>query len=379
MSNDSSLSLQASSRVLILSMRNFDFWPSRNFLFELEYSVCNFDRVDVFTPNFSPTIFNKITRKLSRSTFNATGKVPFISQISNQVSLEQEYDLFLFICEFPEELYYLNSIKDWRKKCRQAVCWLDEIFVKDINKFKSQLTTLKNFDHVFMNLNSSREKVADIIQHPCSYLPPGIDAIEFCPYPLQPQRSIDVCSLGRRPTSIHTSLLNLASQDNFFYMYDTMYSKIRDYNAHRSLYREIIKRSRYFIAYKAYFANLKSEGIEQEELNVRFFEGAAGGAIILGTPPKCEAFNQNFDWSDAVISLPQDSTNVGEIIAHLDAQPERLNKIRTDNVVNCLLRHDWVYRWGQILDKVGLNHTPEMVQRRACLQSLAAVVLEKSS
>ena len=207
-----------SSRVLILSMRNFDAYPSRSFLFELESCVCDFEQIDVIAPNFYPTMRNKITHKICRTIFKNTGKVPLISPTSNQFVLEQEYDLFLFICEFPEELYYLNSIKDWRKKCRKAVCWLDEIWAKNVHKAKHQLTVLKDFDHVFMNLSSSVKKVADIIQRPCSYMPPGIDAIKFCPYPIQPQRSIDVCSIGNRPASVHESLLNLANQDDFFYI-----------------------------------------------------------------------------------------------------------------------------------------------------------------
>lgn len=367
-----------SSRVLILSMRNFDAYPSRSFLFELESCVCDFEQIDVIAPNFYPTMRNKITHKICRTIFKNTGKVPLISPTSNQFVLEQEYDLFLFICEFPEELYYLNSIKDWRKKCRKAVCWLDEIWAKNVHKAKHQLTVLKDFDHVFMNLSSSVKKVADIIQRPCSYMPPGIDAIKFCPYPIQPQRSIDVCSIGNRPASVHESLLNLANQDDFFYMYDTTYSKILNFNPHRSLYRNIVKRSRYFIAYKAFFTEGTREGGGEEELNVRFFEGAAAGAILLGVPPNCEAFSQNFDWADVVIPLPPDTTNVGEIIAHLDSQPERLNKIRTDNVVNSLLRHDWVYRWEKILAAVDIQISPGMIERKAKLKELAKNVKEQS-
>lgn len=151
-----------------------------------------------------------------------------------------------------------------------------------------------------------------------------------------------------------------------------------NYQSDRALYQNIIKRSNYSIAYKAKF-NLKSEVGEQEELNIRFFEAAAGGAVILGTPPQAETFTQNFDWSDAVIELSSEATNAAEVIAELNLQPERLKKIRKNNVVNSLLRHDWVYRWGQILDRVGLSHTPKMAQRRASLQSLADMALQKSS
>ncbi|MBA2747288.1 MAG: glycosyltransferase family 1 protein [Tatlockia sp.] len=362
------------SRVLILSMRNFESWVARSFLFEFEYALEDFEQVDICSPSFSPTILSRLTRKISRSSFNATGKSVSLSSNANQFSLDKEYDLFIFACQFPAELYYLDSIKDWRKKCHKAVCWLDEVWIKEVDSLKIQLTALKQFDHVFMNMNFSVKQVAEIAQRPCSYMPPGIDAIKFCPYPLQPQRSIDVCSIGRRPDAIHESLLNLAEKNNFFYMYDTLkISFISNYNSHRSLYRNLIKRSRYFMAYKPKY-DIESLGGTQEELNVRFFEGAAGGAILLGIPPNCEAFSQNFDWSDAVIPLPIDATNVGEIIAHLDSQPERLNKIRTDNVVNSLLRHDWVYRWEKILAAVDIPIFPGMIERKAKLKELAEIV-----
>ncbi len=367
------------SRVLVLSMRNFEFRVGRTFLFEFEYAVNDFEEADILSPSCSQNKLTKLARNISRFSFTNTGKALPISPTLNQFSLDKEYDLFLFICQYPKELIYLNSIKDWRKKCRKAVCWLDEIWAKDVSSLKPQLTALKDFDCVFMDLNSSVKKVAEIIQKPCYYMPPGIDAIKFCPYPLQPQRSIDVCSIGRRPDSLHKSLLKLAEENNFFYMYDTMRELfVRNYNEHRSLYRNLVKRSRYFIAYKPKF-NLASQTGGQEELNVRFFEGAAGGAVMLGIPPNCESFSQNFDWSDAVIPLPEDTTNVAEIIAKLDLQPERLNKIRTDNVVNSLLRHDWVYRWEKILDTVNIPYSPGMMQRKAKLKELAEIAIENNS
>ncbi len=89
---------------------------------------------------------------------------------------------------------------------------------------------------------------------------------------------------------------------------------------------------------------------------------------MLGVPPNCKPFAQNFDWEDAVIKIPYDAPNIAETINELDSQPERLQKIRTDNVINSLLRHDWVYRWEQILATVGLDSTPAIAARKANLQ-----------
>jgi Glycosyl transferases group 1 len=367
-------------RILILSMRDLEFHVSRSFINEFENCISSWEQVDLLSiPHFSKTIPKKIVNNLSRKYFQISGNPRTFNPIHNYFNLTKEYDLFFYICQKPIDLLYLNSISNWRDRCSKAVCFLDEVWMENYAQEQKQLSVLKQFDYIFMNLNSSIKAVAKTTGKPCYYLAPGVDAVEFCPYPSPPQRNIDVCSFGRRSPTVHQSLLELGEKENFLYVYDTMQHLFTgNYQHHRALYQSIVKRSSYFIAYKAKF-NLKEEIGVQEEVNVRFFEAASGGAVILGIPPQSETYTQNFDWQDAVIEVPPDTTNVAEAIAELNAQPERLKEIRKNNVVNSLLRHDWVYRWGQILDRVGLSHTPKMVQRRSDLQSLADMAVQKIS
>lgn len=368
------------SRILILSMCEIESHVSRSSINEFENCICSWEDVDLLSiPCFTKSVGTKVVNNLSRKYFQISGSSKTFNPINDCFILDKNYELFFYLCQQPIDLLYLNSIKDWRDRCSKAVCFLDEIWMENYAKEEKQLSVLKKFDYIFMSLSFSIKAVAKTTEKPCYYLPPGIDAVKFCPYPLLPQRSVDVCSFGRRSLSVHRALLNLEEQKNFLYVYDTMkYLFTNNYQTHRALYQNIVKRSKYFIAYKPKF-NRKFETGDQEELNTRFFEGAAGGAVILGTPPKTETFTQNFDWSDAVIELPADATNAQEVIADLNAQPERLKEIRRNNVINSLLRHDWVYRWEQILDRVGISHTPKMAQRRAYLQSLADIALQKSS
>ncbi|MBA2747289.1 MAG: hypothetical protein H0U45_00785 [Tatlockia sp.] len=53
-------------------------------------------------------------------------------------------------------------------------------------KEQKQISVLKDFDCIFMNLSSSNKAVANTTQKPCYYLAPGVVVVEFCPYPLQP-------------------------------------------------------------------------------------------------------------------------------------------------------------------------------------------------
>jgi hypothetical protein len=159
-----------------------------------------------------------------------------------------------------------------------------------------------------------------------------------------------------------------------FYLYDTFESMHtllpRD---HRILLANIAKRSRYFIA-NAPKINLESETGGQREISYRFYEGAASGTVMIGEIGQNEAFKKHFGWPDSVIHVPFDSPNMAEVLADLDSQPERIGEIRKNNVVNSLLRHDWVYRWRAILEMVGLEPKPALIAREKRLGKLAESV-----
>jgi hypothetical protein len=370
----SSSGLRSQSRVLILSLRNIISHVSRCTGYEFEDAILNFDAVDLLTPTFNFSWF-EITRRLSKNMGNLVGNGKLFNPLLNKTLIEKEYDLFFFFCQYPYDLLCLNSIKGWREKCKKAVIWLDELWAKDVHKWKVMLRLLDDFDCIFMNFSSSIKSVSEIVQRPCHSLPFGVDAVRFCPYPLQADRSIDVYSMGRRSAVTHEALLKLGQEGNFFYIYDTIKNLyMLNYKEHRDLTANLLKRSRYFLANKAKF-NAEQETNGQEELGSRFFDAAAGGAVMLGEPPNCEAYHQCFNWSDAVIQVPYEAANIAEIIAELNAQPERLARIQTNNIVNSLLRHDWVYRWRNILDAVELEYTPQMMYREAQLKSLAEMAV----
>ncbi|GAE49183.1 hypothetical protein XPU_0715, partial [Xanthomonas arboricola pv. pruni str. MAFF 311562] len=45
------------------------------------------------------------------------------------------------------------------------------------------------------------------------------------------------------------------------------------------------------------------KGVKKQALATRYFEGAAGGAVIRRSAQACPALPSHFDWEDAVIEL----------------------------------------------------------------------------
>ena len=75
--------------------------------------------------------------------------------------------------------------------------------------------------------------------------------------------------------------------------------------------------------------------------------------MLLGSPPRAPEYDRCFPWPDATIEIPFEAHHLREIIADLDAQPERIATVRMNNIVQTLRTLDWVNWWAQILDQAG--------------------------
>jgi len=360
-------------RIGLFSQRHLQRLVSRCAEYEFEDVICEIDDAELLTPE--PHRWFGVGQKVTNRIAQHFG-FPFFNPGVKRLPLDKNYDLLVVICQFASDLLSLNAIKGWKKRCRTSVCWLAEFWACEVAKRKGHLKILSQFDYVVLTCNASIQAVKEAIQQPCVYMPPGINALKFCPYPQPPVRCIDVYSMGRKSLVTHQALLKMAEQGKIFYVYDTIHNMCTLYpDQHRSLVANTAKRSRYFIA-NAPKIDRQFETCGQSEISYRFLEGAASGTVMIGEPRENEAFRKYFDWPDVVIPVPYNTANIAELLADLDSQPERLARIRKNNVVNCLLRHDWAYRWRAILDMVGLEPRPALIAREERLKKLADHVQE---
>ena len=356
-------------RILIWSQRNIQNYIFNSCLYEFEDLIKSVDSANLLAPpqyNF----WEKGIRKVIKNHTKHFDKLTYINPYFDRIHLEEKYDLFFSIIDFPYNLSSINLIKNWRSNCQIAVCYIIEIWHQDLPKIQNFIKFFQNFDLICLGHSQIVKDVEKIVGRPCIYVPPGVDAAKF--YPQNKERAINLCSLGRRSSLTHQALLKLAEQEDFFYYYDHIVGgdlRIKEYQAHRTLIANLLKNSRYFITNHAKINEpIQTQG--QMEIGYRFFEGAAAGNIMLGSPPKNEAFQQYFDWDNAVIPVAFDEPQIGNIIAELEQNPEQLAKISHSNVINSLAKHDWVYRWEQILQQVGMSATSAMEKRKAHLHQL---------
>jgi glycosyltransferase involved in cell wall biosynthesis len=370
-----------SGNVLLLSMRRLANLVAYCMTYEFEDvigEVTGADRIeadDQAALELSRRAY-KLTRLLtgSRSVARALSPQPAI------VPLQRDYELFFPIFNHTHELYTLATIPDWRKRCRYAACFVNELWLHLLPRYL--LEQLADFDHIFLGVYRCVEEVARISGRSCSYLPLAADVLRFSPAPQFPAREIDVYNIGRRSQVTHQALMRSAREREIFYCYDTVAASgidqkqrtfhVQNASEHRLLLANMLQRSRYYFANRAR-VNEPAYTRGLDEISGRFYEGAAAGAVMIGEAPQLDAFAQQFDWTDAVIHVPFDSPDISQLLARLDADPQRLASIRRNNMANAALRHDWLNRLRTVFDTFHLPPTAAMLRRQERLQALASL------
>jgi Glycosyl transferases group 1 len=372
--------LSTSPRICMPTWRNFTRRAFQCSLYEAQDVLVEMDDVDLICLDMGWGAWFKETSLRIPLYYDVSKRLIFANPGLKKVRLSRDYDVFIAVFSLYWDLPYVNAIERWRDHCRVKVCWIDELWAAKIPHYKYWHSALSQFDYIFTGCRGSVSALSQAINRPCHWLPGGIDALRFSPFPDPPGRPIDVYSIGRRYEAIHREVLKAAERGKLFYVYDTLANvastHVRDHQQHRGLLANIAKRSRYFVVAAAkmdYYRETRG----QVEVGYRYYEGAAAGAVMIGEAPDCEAYRELFGWPEAVIEIQPDGSDVMAVLSAIGSDQERMAAISTRNVKEALRRHDWLYRWKEMFRVVGVEPTPRMAARERRLKDMADFAANK--
>ena len=359
---------------MLVSPRRYETAVWRCGQVECEDVIRAVDDVELLAPGLLARRENVVTRKAQRAARRLLHlDLDFVPQ-PEPVKLERDYDILFFYAQNLEDLIALESVAGWRERCAKKVCLIEELWVEDLRLWGDHgLHRLEGFDFVGVGFRDSARVLGEMTGLRCAWVPGAIDAVRFYPGARPVARSIDIFGMGRRSEFTHQALLDLVEREGWTYLFDTVEPRRvleGHHEPHRAQLAAMIRRSRYFIANKARMG--ATDIGDQEELGFRSYEGAAAGAVLLGEAPKSVSAQLLFDWPDAHVEVPFGATDaMVDAIRALEADPERVARIRRDNVVHCLRRHDWAYRWQTILRGIDVEPREQLGQRIRLLHGLA--------
>jgi hypothetical protein len=261
-------------------------------------------------------------------------------------------------------------LPNWRLRSDKAACWIDELWLETAKSYPKTLSLLEGFDFVFVSFRDTAEylKSCGLNAH---HVPAGIDAMRFCPLPNKLQRTIDVLAMGRKANATHRKLFDLFQSDDINYVFDTSsLPNVDSYVDHRVLMAKQIARTRFFFVQRAK-ADCPQQTQGQVEVGSRYFEGCAAGAILVGEKLDIPTFHDQFDWEDSVIPMQYNSNDISPIMDLLAGDPELMNRIHHRNLRHSLLKHDWAYRWEEMLRIMDMEPMAAIAKRKQALLEMS--------
>ncbi len=355
-------------RVCVASHYGYGAALYNRLVFEACAAIAAMTGATIVAPGPAPR--GKVWRTASMAKHVITG-VPFSSIESCTVT--EDFDLFLFVAMRPQDLVCLDSIKGWREHSHKAAAFLFETWSGLVDEKRSYYRRLDPFDQVFLFNANSVEHVQRVTTAACSHLPAAVDCLAATPYPRPAARPIDVITMGRTDRTVHKQLVEMTRRQELLYVWDlppgTMTSSYAEAQF-RSYH--LIRSSRLFTSFNFKIAADKGkESRGEDAVPARVFEGAAAGAVMIGTAPTVPDYAPLFDWPDALIEMPMDPVDMEAFYAELQANPERLRRAGILNAAQSLRRHDWAYRWEEMLRRLDLPASPALAERKAHLAALA--------
>lgn len=362
----------APARTLVATYRNALPMVSRCATFEFEDVIAEVEAADRVDVNRKPW-----SRRLTRL---ETLAPPLFKMLSPaRLPSHQTYDLFFASVHAAADLCRMQPLGSFLASARTTACNVDEIWAHDIGRRTAELAQLRRFDILFTACLGGVEALQRATGRPCYYLPPSVDTLRFCPFPADHARVVDVYLMGRHRRELHQALRQATAATGRIYLFDTaLWTTVYDEVEHRLQLAAIAKRTKYFVVDIAK-ADLPGDTGPQQEIGIRYFEGAAAGAVLIGVVPRSVAFGKLFGWPDSVVPMEASPEGVAAVLAELDADPTRVARIGRENALQSLRLHDGAYRWEQVLRAAGLEPLQALEARKQRLEERAKSIEDTAS
>ncbi|MEO0984836.1 MAG: glycosyltransferase [Cyanobacteria bacterium J06639_14] len=378
----------------VISSRNIHASPHRTSIYVLEdmlEAACDARLIAPVARNVTSFLdkrnlnlpLNKFSSKLISKSIGLYKSLDDIPKSSSD-----EAEILFLIGMDGADLELLSCLKEWREKFDLVISLIyDAWLINAFPRFTAQI------DHLFVPIVDLIAPLKQQFSIPVSYWPHAANVLEQGSCNLE--RSIDIASYGRIPTEYHTRLFELstkASSDLFYYrqipetaqLYpEEPYTSRRFDYQHRGLLNKVLAHSKISLAFDFTYTIKGAIALPNYQehpsyiyrkpvLALRWFEGLAAGATIVGKRPPTPEVDQLLDWEDATIELPDDVESGIDIILALLQDKDRLREIHHRNYWHTLKRHDHRWRIKAAFEQLNLPIPPGLKTQLAQIEKMCS-------
>lgn len=261
------------------------------------------------------------------------------------------YDVCVFVAMGPDWLPSLRLVRNLRSIASRIVVYLFDCWLSDLDVVSKHAATWSLVDDVFVSFSHAVDGYARVLDCNVHYLPQAIDPRWFRGD--RDRRPIDVLSIGRRRESVHQELLRLAQEQDLFYYFQTARApQAIDLRDNQFLLGRLCQNARLHVSWSVDATNPQRRG-ESTAITARWFESAASGAVVVGSPPRTAEFARLFPYPEFVRELdPATPADTEAVVMDALARNDRSERqALADHVRNA---HSWSRRWAQIIETCGI-------------------------
>lgn len=210
---------------------------------------------------------------------------------------------------------------------------------------RHELRNLQKLERIFAPTGLTIDEQEKFFDVPFTYVPIGVDALKFGS--ASENRSIDVNGYGRQPPALSNyfaDAMNKRDSDLFYHHTDHQrLSAVTDPVRHRKHFWKMLTRSKVALAYapEAYDPQRR---FDCSFVGQRWFESIAAGCVVVGRRPSAPDCSALFNWTDALIELPEEPREAFDAVLELLGDPKRLARCSQRNYREALKQHDWRHR-----------------------------------
>lgn len=345
--------------ITAISCRNVIYRRSRGWLYSFEDLLTEFGFGNVVSPEsaFRNRLHSAATRRLHRYSAGIGG------MLVDARKARKLQGTRIVMCQALSDLGLMIPYFEHRSRAETLACFVEEVWVADLPKASLEMQLLRECDVVFVGTHGSVAAVAAATGRPTVHLPPSVKAERLNPYGgVAKPRSIDLYAMGRRPEDLHAQLLEWSTANGKFYLYDTAGNALMTSHVeHRRHLEDLIQRSQFFLVAPGKSSGVELEGAHQHEVGSRYYEGAAGGAILMASSEnKSQILQQNFGYENAVFEFGGTAAGLVELMTKLRRDDGQLDSIRRAGVCNILRHHDHAHRWRTVLQNLLIAEPPSL-------------------
>ncbi len=212
-------------------------------------------------------------------------------------------------------------------------------------------SVVADLNHLFVIDAETAAEINSTFPLATTFLPLATDALRLGSNARQ--RSIDIINYGRTNLELHKCLQSYYSQpcSARFYFHSTFsQSAVYDLGEHVALLSKLLSRSRISLCFEP---SQVGRFCGRSPILYRWFEGWASGCNIVGKRPFGQGVAPLMDWEHSTIELPDEPSEWLPFLEGLLDEDQLLTSNSQRNSLECLLRHDWRYRFKDMFNILG--------------------------